>query len=350
MNPIIILVAGVALVLGWLSFDRVYNPTKAASLKLEPTVRETRTERLLAVRALAFFFILNFMLTAVGVLVGALIVALVAPPKNANFVVAYGQALIQAGGAADGPLNPMALGGAIIGFGAAIGAVFISQKYIRGESILDLGLRYYKVAPLDMIAGLLFGPIAFAIVFVTERSAGYVVGTRGPTFDAGQIIIYLLTFLLVAVSEEIVVRGYILRTLNTAWDGAIAIVASSVFWGLAHLLNPHSSPIAALDITVAGLVFAYAYVISGRLWLPIALHFAWNFAEGVIFGFPVSGYLLPNAIFQPYVEGPNAVTGDGFGPEGGVIMMLALAVVGGLLFGWSKVRQAPVPKPQNTDK
>jgi membrane protease YdiL (CAAX protease family) len=345
MNPIIILIASIALVAGWFGFDRMYNPTRKANLELAPVVREAHTERLLTVRALAFFLILDFIITAIGILIAAAVIAVVAPPANKTLGEAYGLVLGSSAGANEGLLNPIALPGALVNFIGMLGAVYVSQRFVRGKNFTDLGLRFYKIAPLDILAGLLCGPIAFALIFMLERNVGYIAGTHGPTFDWVALLGYALTFLLIAVGEEIVVRGYILQTLNGGWDGGVAIVASSLFWGVTHLLNPYSNPIAALDITVVGVVFAYAYLITGHLWLPIALHFAWNFAEGAIFGFPVSGYTLPNGIFQPYIEGPNAVTGGDFGPEGGIIMVVALVVLGGLLYGWSKVRQPPTPTP-----
>lgn len=348
MNPIVLLIAGVALLILWFGFDRALNPDSSENQKLEPTVRERRIAQVAAVRALAFFYVLDFVVTAVCVLIGALLFATFAPPPKTTFADAYGQAILSTSGV-NGPLNPAELGGAIVNFIGAIVAVIITQRFMRGRRVWDLGLRPYKLAPLDTVAGLLFAPITLAVVFVVERSLGYIVGTKGPTFDWGQLSLYFLTFLLVAFSEEIVVRGFFLQTLNSGWDGTVAVIGSSVFWGLTHILNPSSSPIAALDIMVVGLIFAYAYVITGHLWLPIALHLAWNLAEAAIFGFPVSGFMLKQPVFQPFIEGPAAVTGGNFGPEGGIVMVFALAVLGGLLFGWSKVRQPPAPKADSSD-
>lgn len=349
MNPIVILVVGAALLLGWVGVDRVYNPELPANQKLDLESQDKRTNWLVAIRDLAFFFALSFMFMAICVLGAALISASFFPPPHTNFGDAYEQAIISSS-TGSGPLNPATIWGALITFISTIAAVFISQRFIRGKSVLDLGLRPYKVAPLDVIAGLLFGPIVIAVIFFVERAQGSIVGIGGPSYDWGALVIYLLTFLLIAISEELVVRGYVLQVLNTGWNGSVAVIGSSIYWGLAHVLNPGSNIIAVLDIIVAGLIFAYAYVLSGHLWLPIALHLAWNFAEGAIFGFPVSGFLLPNSVFQTYITGPTAITGGNFGPEGSVLMVLALALAGALLFGWSKVRQPPAPKPDEPEK
>lgn len=349
MNPIVILVVGAALLLGWVGIDRVYNPELPANKKLDLETQDKRTNWLVAIRDLAFFFALSFMFMAICVLVASLISALFFPPPHTNFGDAYEQALVSTS-TGSGPLNPATIWGALITFIATVAAVYVSQRFIRGQNILDLGLRPYKVAPLDVVAGLLFGTIVIAVIFFVERARGSIIGVSGPTYDWGALAVYLLTFLLIAVSEELVVRGYVLQVLNKGWDGAVAVVGSSIYWGLAHAINPGANVIGILDIIVAGLIFAYAYVLSGHLWLPIALHLAWNFAEGAIFGFPVSGFVSPNSVFQTYVTGPSAITGGNFGPEGSVLMVLALAVAGALLFGWSKVRQPPTPKPDEPEK
>lgn len=233
--------------------------------------------------------------------------------------------------------------GALVAVGGALLAVLISQRVARGRFIRELGLRYYKALPLDIVFGLLLGPILFAIVFFFEKATGLLLTSSEPTFDIGQIALWAAIFACVAISEELIVRGYILQTVNATWGGAVAIVASSAFWGIAHLLNPYASVVSAANIAFAGLIFAYAYWITGNLWLPIALHFSWNFAEGVLFGYPVSGISVQTPVLQTLVEGPSAITGGQFGPEGGFAGLLAILVGGLLLYGWSKTR-LPAPK------
>ena len=107
------------------------------------------------------------------------------------------------------------------------------------------------------------------------------------------------------------------------------MLISSAAFSILHLLNPNPSLASSLGIFLAGLFLAYACLASGQLWLPIGLHLGWNFFEGPIFGFSVSGLDLQTSVFFDLAEaGPDWATGGLFGPEGGVVVTLVL--VGGI--------------------
>jgi membrane protease YdiL (CAAX protease family) len=92
---------------------------------------------------------------------------------------------------------------------------------------------------------------------------------------------------------------------------------------LAHSFNPNLSWQAFLGLFLSGLFLAYGYLRTRQLWLPIGLHLGWNFFEGNVFGFPVSGQYFYQLIRQT-VSGPDIITGGAFGPEGGLILLPAL--------------------------
>jgi membrane protease YdiL (CAAX protease family) len=139
-----------------------------------------------------------------------------------------------------------------------------------------------------------------------------------------------------AAAEEIVFRGYVLRTLET-WRGwPLALAVSSVLFGLAHAANPNVTGLALANIALAGAAFALTYRLAGRrLWLPIAYHFLWNYAQGPLLGFPVSG-LGFGAAARATVEGPPAWTGGAFGPEGGLVVTAILLLTCGGLWLWGR--------------
>lgn len=135
----------------------------------------------------------------------------------------------------------------------------------------------------------------------------------------------MLLMAAVAVGEETVVRGYILQTLKWGYGTVIALLASSILFGAGHFMNPDVAVAGFLGTTAAGLVLGYSYLVTGRLWLPIAFHFAWNFALGPVLGFPVSGIPMKGWIAQESV-GPPLWTGGQFGPEAGVIGLVAIII------------------------
>jgi uncharacterized protein len=153
--------------------------------------------------------------------------------------------------------------------------------------------------------------------------------------------------------EEIVVRGVIFRITEESLGTWLAILISALFFGLSHLLNEESSWFAALCISVeAGVLLAAAYMTTRRLWLPIGLHFAWNFTQGGIFGVAVSGQPV-RGLLKSTLTGPPLLSGGAFGAESSIfavlvcttaaIYLLARAVRNGQLVRpfWSRKRTKP---------
>ncbi|MBB2903268.1 hypothetical protein FHR75_004110 [Kineococcus radiotolerans] len=131
-----------------------------------------------------------------------------------------------------------------------------------------------------------------------------------------------------AVTEEVIFRGVLFRVLE-GWLGSwLALVLTAALFGASHLLNPHASPWGAVAITVeAGAMLAAAYMATRTLWLPIGLHFAWNFTEGGIFGMSVSGTDQPQGLLHSTLSGSTWVTGGDFGPEASVFSVLVCSIV-----------------------
>jgi membrane protease YdiL (CAAX protease family) len=122
-----------------------------------------------------------------------------------------------------------------------------------------------------------------------------------------------------ALVEEVIFRLLIFR-LTEAWLGTWpALAISSVLFGLAHLLNPHPTLQGAVSIAIeAGTLLGVCFALTRRIWLIWALHAAWNWAQGNVFGIVISGSLVPNGILRPRIEGSKWLSGGEFGIEGSV--------------------------------
>jgi 8-oxo-dGTP pyrophosphatase MutT (NUDIX family) len=146
-----------------------------------------------------------------------------------------------------------------------------------------------------------------------------------------------LALLAVAVSEEVVFRGYLLRAL-AAWRGPlVGVLATSVLFALVHSLNPNLNGLALLNLALAGVLLALAVERTGALWLAIAYHFAWNLTEGSILGMPVSGMAWNGLLTTIRPSGPALLTGGLFGPEGGLVATAILLL--SLLPLWALTRR-----------
>jgi membrane protease YdiL (CAAX protease family) len=142
-------------------------------------------------------------------------------------------------------------------------------------------------------------------------------------------LIFFAMFVFVGWTEELLSRGYHLQTITSGTNLFWGVTISSAVFGLLHLGNPNATWVSALGIFFAGLFFAFGYLRSRQLWLPMGMHLGWNFFEGVVFGFPVSGLdIYP--LTRIDVHGPELWTGGAFGPEAGLIVLPALLL--GVLF------------------
>ena len=226
----------------------------------------------------------------------------------------------------------------LAGAASSIGAVLVVRRLAGGPVLLDLGLHRRPGWRQQLLLGLALGPLAFLAILGFELLAGWAeVGWSGAS--AGALAASLLAFTLVAVAEEVMARGFLLQVIERSRGTKAAVLLSSLIWSLLHALNPGASPMALLIIALAGLLFGYAYVLTRQLWLPIGFHLSWNFAEGPIYGFPVSG-LSSDGLLQVTLRGPVAATGGAFGPEEGAVMLLGLAVTTGVILLWRR-RAAP---------
>lgn len=148
-----------------------------------------------------------------------------------------------------------------------------------------------------------------------------------PEFSVYSLTFFIL-FLLVGFSEEIFFRGYLMMTMedrhNPKW---LIYIISALIFSLFHGMNPNVSILGLLNIALVGLLFSYMYDATKSLWMPIGYHITWNYFQGNVFGFPVSG-TDAHGFYQITLEKGNAVfTGGGFGPEGG-LLATAIVIIG----------------------
>ena len=146
------------------------------------------------------------------------------------------------------------------------------------------------------------------------------------------VVTFFIVFIFVGWNEELLSRGYQLQNIASGTNLFLGVVLSSSVFGLLHLGNPNATWVSVLGIFFAGVFLTYGYIRTKQLWLSIGLHIGWNFFEGVVFGFPVSGLdIYPLTRIE--VHGPELWTGGAFGPEAGLIVLPSL-IVGGLLIWW----------------
>jgi membrane protease YdiL (CAAX protease family) len=154
-------------------------------------------------------------------------------------------------------------------------------------------------------------------------------------FDATphQLLLFaidLATLAIAALAEEVAFRGYPFQRLIEAMGPFFATLFISMLFVAGHLQNPDSSTASLVSTLLAGWLLALAYLRTRALWVCWGFHFAWNASMGLLFGLPVSGLTIFSPVVSSYTRGPVWLTGGGYGPEGGAVVigvLLALFVV-----------------------
>ena len=145
------------------------------------------------------------------------------------------------------------------------------------------------------------------------------------------IILYFLGYIVQGMSEEVLCRGFFLVSLKHSMKNKhatlIAVLVSSIAFALLHSVNPGMTLLAMFNLFLSGLFFAFLMLRFDNLWVPCAAHSAWNFFQGPIFGFAVSGSSESSSLINPVIEGSEWITGGSFGAEASIP-----AFVAGLVF------------------
>jgi membrane protease YdiL (CAAX protease family) len=260
-----------------------------------------------------------------------------------------------------GPIDPAATPFIVAGAAAALLAAVISLRlagrFLDRRRFADFGWHLSHSWWLDLAFGLALGALLMAGIFLAESALGWIIVTgvfqasaSGQPFGLA-ILTPLFTFLCVGVYEELLARGYLLRNLAEGFNGPgvgarvallLAWALSSVLFGLAHAGNPNATLVSTASLMLAGIFLGLGYTLTGELAIPIGVHISWNFFQGNVFGFPVSGLDQQATFIAIEQRGPPLWTGGAFGPEAGLISIAALLVGSRLIGLWVRRRHGHV--------
>lgn len=212
-------------------------------------------------------------------------------------------------------------------------SVVLFWKLLDKKPIRNMGLINIKKGSRDLIIGLIFGAVSMTFVFVFLLNTSNITLTNpltNPNFTLSMFTEMIL-FIFVGINEEMFARGYCMSVLNQTGNKWVVILVSSAIFALMHSGNPHMGWLSYLNLFLVGLLFAYMFVKSKNLWLSIGYHITWNYFEGTVFGFQVSG-LNEASMYSVKNIGSNIVTGGQFGPEAGLVVTLVVFL--GFIYLW----------------
>jgi membrane protease YdiL (CAAX protease family) len=239
-------------------------------------------------------------------------------------VVILAQVLIQPLALANIPV--LHLAGGLIVVAVSLLAYIAFVRVIERRPIVELATG---PAPAELALGVVVGALLFSATIGFISLLGYyrIVG-----LNSWVVAMPILANSLVSGAfEEILFRGLLFRITQQSLGTWLALLISALIFGLLHLLNPNATLVAALAVALeAGVMLAAAYLFTGRLWLSMCIHFAWNFTQGGIFGATVSGQ-ASTGLFRSVVQGPALLTGGDFGAEASLVAVVVCGLFGAYL-------------------
>ena len=221
------------------------------------------------------------------------------------------------------------------------GATFLARRFLDKRSIVSLGLTTGPKFLIDIFIGIIIAFFQLGLVFIIEIGMGWTIfsGFAWQTEPISAVLsglgLWLGVFIIVGWQEELLSRGYHLQSMESGLNLFWAVIISSSIFGSLHIFNPGATWVSTIGIILAGLFLALPYLITRQLWISIGLHIGWNFSEGVVFGFPVSG-TESFRLLRHSVGGPVLWTGGDFGPEAGLLIIPGLLLGTLLILAYTK--------------
>lgn len=205
-----------------------------------------------------------------------------------------------------------------IGIATLIGTittVAIFTRWIEKRSFLDIGLRI-EGKSTDIIIGLIAGALCMLTGYIILIGTGQIEYIR-TSFVLKNLTLSFVYYIIISLSEEILIRGYILRSFMGSFNKYIALILATTLFMISHLWNPNISYLGMVNVFLAGISLGITYIYTKNLWFPIALHFSWNFFQS-LFGFNVSG-MNDYSMIECHIPNANIINGGAFGFEGSIL-------------------------------
>ncbi|HTC25446.1 type II CAAX endopeptidase family protein [Dyella sp.] len=229
--------------------------------------------------------------------------------------------------------------GLVLEFVSILLVYVVAVRLIERRRVSELALRQL---PTYGIAGLIAGFLLLSTMTLLLWLMGsyHVLSVNA---DAVWLPSLLGMGIATGIAEETIFRGVLYRISEEGLGTWGALAISALFFGGAHLNNPNATLWSAVAIAIeAGILLALVYHLTRSLWMVIGLHAAWNFSEGTIYGFAVSGFNV-KGIIVPSVTGSDWVTGGKFGVEGSVVAVAVSACISAVLLAIAIRRKTIVP-------
>ena len=215
--------------------------------------------------------------------------------------------------------------------------LIVSYLFLRKVklSFRNIGIIFHPRWFKELSRGFLVGLGLIAFIFVFGKISG-VIQTSWNDLALSVIIghggLLLILFGFQCAAEELLFRGYPFQQCIAATNPVFSVILFSILFGILHSFNPGVTLLGIGNTIAAGALLSIAFLKTRALWLPLGIHWGWNFSQGFLFSFPVSGVTFPPDLFSTVSTGPQWIFGGSFGPEGGVIALVLLGIASVVIY------------------
>lgn len=191
----------------------------------------------------------------------------------------------------------------------------------------------------DLLCGLGMAAAIYAIGYIVSLIAGWI-RIDGVHFDPSYLILQFVFYIMVAIMEESMMRGFVLgHMLDVGMNKFLALVLSSFIFACLHLGNPDMTNFSFCNLMLAGILLGIAYVYTRNLWFPISLHLFWNYIQGPILGYDVSGTGGTNTLFKLNVSDNTLMNGGDFGFEASLPCTILMIIATGFIIYYFETKK-----------
>jgi uncharacterized protein len=237
-----------------------------------------------------------------------------------------------------------------------LGSLYVMVTLIEHRSLHGLGMVWNADFRADLLVGLALGTVlpggilGVMLAMNWAKITGRFITPDGVSFVPG-VIALVLVYICIGFWEEIAFRVYLLPTLAQGWNTAaigpslalvLALLATSVPFGLAHLVNPNATLTAALLIALAGVMLGLGFILTGRPALGIGLHIAGNILQALLGVTGADSTFERTRFFKLEFTGPTIWTGGAYGTEAGLLSLIFVVISVALLLGYVSLRYGPL--------
>lgn len=219
---------------------------------------------------------------------------------------------------------------AFTNFLAVIFVIFIYKKNVilKNISSIRFDIREFR---RNTFLGFFAGGGIIIIGFIIN----YLIGSieiKLSSHILSPLILNSIVFFLIAFSEELIFRGFVLNQLIEIMSKYWALVISALIFSLFHTFNPNFSVISFVNVFLAGILLGLLFIRLKSLYAPIIQHFSWNYFQGPICGYKISGIEINDTLFVNTINSNNLINGGNFGFEGSLVCLALLIAVVTLVF------------------